>query len=216
MEDFINIIDKIKVVLRDGVKRKVTDKEVSLALDMSVQNFSNYKNDDRIPLENILNFCAKKRISINWLLYSQMPCSLENETMKHVGVKYAFDINASCGGGAINYDDAEYEVIMFPWYMLSHIEAKNDKYDHIHIINIVGDSMEPELSDNDKVFVDTSKKELNKKSIFVVCTTDGVYVKRVEINEDKQVVLKSSNPAYKDIIVDGEVSIIGQVIDKVY
>jgi phage repressor protein C with HTH and peptisase S24 domain len=178
---------------------------------MSVQNFSNYKSDNRIPFENILNFCAKKRISINWLLYHQMLSSLEEETMKYVGVKYALDIYGSCGAGAINYEDIEYEIVKFPWYMLENLTLTDPE--RLHIIKVIGESMEPELYDGEKVLIDLHQKDLNEKDIFAICSNEGVFIKRISIKQNR-IALKSSNDAFKDETIEEDIVVIGKVLHK--
>lgn len=88
MDDFENIIKKLKVIIAKGEKRRVVDKEVANALGLSVQNFSNFKQRGNIPLSSILTYCAQNKISINWILYNQLHSSLEHETNKYIGIRY--------------------------------------------------------------------------------------------------------------------------------
>ncbi len=213
MNEFSKIIDNIKIIIANGEKRRVADKEVAEYLNITVQNFSNYKNENRIPLEYILNFCAKKRISINWILFNQLTSSLEDETMKYVGLTYFPRLNGSCGGGAAHVDYDERQTVKFPWYMVENLKDFT-KLENIHILKICGDSMEPELSDKDKVFVDTSKREINQKDIFVLSTPYGVYVKKIHITPEKNIVLHSVNPDCPDEEIDYEVIIVGTVVGK--
>lgn len=68
------IIEKLKdIISADGKNGKVFDKDVAKSLELSQANFATMKNRGKIPFTNILNFCAKKKISINWLLYNQNP-----------------------------------------------------------------------------------------------------------------------------------------------
>ena len=61
-----DIIEKLKDILSaDGKNGKVFDKDVANSLDLSQANFATMKNRGKIPFSNILNFCAKKKISIN-------------------------------------------------------------------------------------------------------------------------------------------------------
>ena len=94
------IIEKLKDILSaDGKNGKVFDKDVANYLQLSQANFTTMKNRGKIPFSNILNFCAKKKISINWLLYDQNPGSLVDTTDKY-WIKYYPTVSVSAGGGA--------------------------------------------------------------------------------------------------------------------
>ena len=94
------IIEKLKDILSaDGKNGKVFDKDVATSLELSQANFATMKNRGKIPFSNILNFCAKKKISINWLLYDQNPGSLVDSTDKY-WIKYYPSVAVSAGGGA--------------------------------------------------------------------------------------------------------------------
>jgi hypothetical protein len=92
------IVEKLKdVISADGKIGKVFDKDVANELELSQANFATMKNRGKTPFQNILDFCAKKRISINWLLYNQNPNSLLDSTDKY-WIKYYPDIRVSAGG----------------------------------------------------------------------------------------------------------------------
>lgn len=71
--------------------------------------------------------------------------------------------------------------------------------------------MEPDIKDGSLIFVDKSKKEIDNKSIYLINTKDGLFVKYINIENDK-VILKSSNQAFDDIsLYIDDVNIIGKV-----
>ena len=101
-----DILYKLKNILKtDSKTKKVFDKELAEALDLTQANFATMKNRGKIPYTNILNFCAKRKISINWLLYNQNPNSLIDSTDRY-WIKYYPTVNVSAGGGA--YDSEDY------------------------------------------------------------------------------------------------------------
>ena len=66
------IIEKLKDVISEHtVGKKVFDKDVATALNIPQATFATMKKRNSIPYEEILEFCALKKISINWLLYGQ-------------------------------------------------------------------------------------------------------------------------------------------------
>ncbi len=212
MFDFKDILPKIKDVISDGSNSKrVFDKDVADALGINQLTFATMKKRGKIPYEEILNFCAKKKISINWLFYGQATRSLEAETEKYANVRYFSDIYASAGGGAFNYD-VECESIALDKHMVSMLgggrEIKN-----IDSINILGDSMEPTFRDGDIIFINKSKDDIRKGGIFVVSTPSGLFVKRMFLKSDGSVDLISDNSQYAVETVDlNDIEIVGQVV----
>ncbi len=136
MFNFKDMLPKIKDVISEdlGVV-KVFDKDVADALGINQLTFATMKNRGKIPYEEVLNFCAQKKISINWLFYDQATRSLEAQTEKYANVRYFTEVYASAGGGAFNYD-AEHDNIMLDEHMILKLgggrEMKN-----IHSINVM-------------------------------------------------------------------------------
>ncbi len=62
MRDFHSVIVELKLYLSSDVKRKVLDKDVADALNMSQANFATIKRRNRLPYKNILEFCNKEEI----------------------------------------------------------------------------------------------------------------------------------------------------------
>src|SRR5574344_1212723 len=89
------IIEKIKDILSNELNNKrVFDKDVAAALNLSKQSLSILKKKNSIPYEEIAKFCAIRKISINWVLFDQAPKSLEEQTNKYSKIKYFNEINA--------------------------------------------------------------------------------------------------------------------------
>ena len=129
------IIERLKDVLStDGKNGKVFDKDVADALELTQANFATMKNRNKIPFSNILDFCAIKKISINWLLYNQNPGSLIDSTDKY-WIKYYPEISVSAGGGAFENEDS-FEELEVPPYFLNMLGGKNN-LKNIEAINVI-------------------------------------------------------------------------------
>lgn len=205
------IIERLKDVLStDGKKGKVFDKDVATALGLSQVNFATMKNRSKIPFSNILDFCALKKISINWLLYNQNPNSLLDSTDKY-WIKYYPSVNVSAGGGAYEDEDS-YETIEVPAYFSAMLGGeKNLK--NIEAINVVGDSMEPTLNSDNIIFLDSSKKDFSKEGIYAFTTVHGLFVKRIQRRLDGQLDIISDNKEYPmQIVPKDEIQILGKVV----
>ncbi len=205
------IIEKIKDILSsDGQNGKVFDKDVANSLEITQANFATMKNRGKIPYENILTFCAKKKISINWLLFNQDPGSLVDTTDKY-WIKYFPSVSVSAGGGAFENED-DYEALDVPPYFINMLGgAENLK--NIDAINVTGDSMEPTLNNSNIVFLDKSKTNLSREGIYAFTTNHGLFVKRIQKRVDGKLDIISDNKDYPlQILPSSEVNILGKVV----
>ncbi len=83
------------------------------------------------------------------------------------------------------------------------------------LMDVVGDSMEPEIRDGDTVLVDRATEELRFGQVYAVGLEDAVLVKRIMRTPDG-LALVSDNPAYSPIRVRGDeleqFRVIGRVV----
>ncbi len=212
MFNFKELLPKIKDILSKEVgDKKVFDKDVADALGINQLTFATMKNRGRVPYEEVLNFCASRKISINWLFYDQATRSLELETEKYANVRYFGDIYASAGGGAFNYDQ-EHDVIALDPHMVDRLGGDRE-LKNIDSINVLGDSMEPTFKDGDIIFLNRTQDDVRKGGIFVVSTPIGLFVKRLSLKSDGTLDLISDNTQYSVESVDlDHVEIIGRVV----
>jgi len=88
MNGFMEIVEEIKsIVSTDYDGKKIFDKDVADILGISQMNFATMKKRNKIPFGELLDFCATRSISINWLLYGQSPESLVEATNRFYMVK---------------------------------------------------------------------------------------------------------------------------------
>jgi SOS-response transcriptional repressor LexA len=207
-----DILPKIKDIISQEIgNKKVFDKDVAKILGINQLSFATMKRRGSLPLSNILDFCATRKISINWLLYNQSTKSLESQTDKYANIRYFGDIYASAGGGAFNYDDAT-QTIKLDEYMINMIGGYSE-VKHIDAINVLGDSMEPTLNDGDIIFINRQLNDITKSGIFAISTDIGLFVKRVHLKSDGRLDLISDNEHYGIESVDSNnVQVIGKVV----
>ena len=208
------IIEKLRDVLSSEKKSgKVYDKEIASALDMTSVNFATMKKRNSIPFSNILDFCALKKISINWLLYGQDPSSLVNSTDKY-WIKYFPTVSVSAGGGAYDGED-DYEKLDLPDFFVDIIGGK-DNLKNIEAINVTGDSMETTLNSGNIIFIDKTKKDINKDGIYAFVNENGLFVKRIQRRVDGGLDIISDNKEYPIQVVkkDG-IELLGKVISSI-
>lgn len=93
--------------------------------------------------------------------------------------------------------------------------SRKGNADKMVLMDIFGNSMEPELKEGDVVLIDESKKDILAGSIYAVGIDDTIMVKRLE-KRPKGLALLSENIKNETIYMEGEdlnrVRLIGKVI----
>ncbi len=209
------VIDKLKDVLSESsIGSKVFDKDVATALNIPQATFATMKKRNSIPYEEILEFCALKKISVNWLFFDQAVDMLKEETEKFFQVRYFSDIRASAGGGAEVFDENYESISLDEKIMHNMVGMGNTELEAIHVD---GESMEPTLQDGSIVFVDRTQTNINKNGIFIAATaTGGLFIKRIHQRADGMIELISDNSIYPPQAINpDEVTIIGKVVGNI-
>lgn len=210
MIDVLKVIEKLKTVLSEEYNKKIFDKDIANELDISQANFATMKTRNKIPYSNILDFCAIKKISINWLFYGQDPSSLVDSTDKY-WIKFFPSINLSAGGGSEHNED-EFEKLEIPAYFTQILGGINE-IQNIEAIKVTGDSMEPTLNSGNIIFIDTSKCDPSRDGIYAFSSENGLFVKRIQKRIDGRLDIISDNKEYPiQIIEKKEITIIGKIV----
>ena len=214
MIDFKIVLDKLKdVVSERNLSRKIFDKDVARELGIPQTTFATMKKRNSIPYEEILHFCAQKKISVNWLFFDQAVDMLMEETNKFFQIRYFADIRASAGGGAEVFDE-NYETITLDERIMHNMVGMGNTA--LEAIHVDGESMEPTLQDGSIVFIDREQTNINRDGIFIASTTAGLFIKRIRQRADGMVELISDNKNYSpEVLAPDEVSIVGKVVGNI-
>ncbi len=214
MVEFCEIIEKLKDVI--SIKKiggKVFDKDVAMELGIPQTSFATMKKRNSIPYEELMQFCASKKLSINWLFFDQSVEMLVEETNKFFQVHYFAELRASAGGGA-NVFDESYEMMTIDERIVQNMTGRSDR--KLEAIHVDGESMEPTLQDGSIIFIDREQTNINKDGIFIASTNAGLFVKRIRQRADGMIELISDNILFPpELISPEEVSIIGKVVGNI-
>jgi hypothetical protein len=212
MHDFNEVLERLKdIVSNEREGRQVFDKDVALALGISPPTFATMKKRGSIPYKEVMEFCARNKISINWLFFDQPAEMLVEETGKFFRVRYFSTLRASAGGGA-DVSDEEFEYIDMEQSLLESIIG-TPLPPQLDAVHVVGESMEPTLEDGSIAFVDRESTDAGRDGIYLASTNNGLFVKRVRRRADGMVELISDNRLYaSEIIHPEEIRIVGKVV----
>ena len=84
MKSMIEIVEQLKDILSLELhNEKVYDKHLASVLEITQMNFATMKKRNKIPYEELSEFCARRKICLNWLLFDQAPESLVEPTSRY-------------------------------------------------------------------------------------------------------------------------------------
>lgn len=202
------VIEKLKDILSyEHGNKRILDKDVASALEIEYSKFRKQKSRGTIPYFEIMSFLAKRKISINWFFFNQLPESLIGETSNYIILKYQRTATASAGGGAINYEIDPSPMVIDKQFL----DYINSSYKYTEVLKVFGESMEPDIKDGSLVFIDKSQRSINRTGVYVVSSSDGLYIKNITQTQNK-INLKSTNKLYSNLTYNiDEIKIVGKV-----
>ncbi|SDF69243.1 XRE family transcriptional regulator [Desulfovibrio legallii] len=204
------------------VRGNLSQAEFSKRLGIPQVTLGNYERDRNEPkFETLKKICSLLGIRADWLLFGvgSMTDGADPQSL----AKSVCDVDLimvpmvearlSAGTGSLQVDgDIERSYA----FRSDFLHRKGNPANMV-MMRVEGDSMEPEIMNDDVVLLDQSKKDIRAGRIFAVGFEDAIYLKRIDKLPGK-LVLKSVNPAYQPVELDirgqnGDAfRVIGQVI----
>ena len=181
-------------------------------LSVSRSAITQAKRNDSIPKKWIFELSRLYNLNPAWLEKGTGPTfSNQNNHQEFFLQVPKVRARLSAGGGSFETEPEIEEFYSFRNDWLS----KKGKSEDMVLMDIIGNSMEPELKERDTVLIDQSQKAVLAGAIYAVGLDDTIVVKRLE-KRPKELVLFSENRSYPPISFRGEemnsVRIIGKVI----
>lgn len=187
--------------------------ELSAVIGVNSSSITQARIRDKIPANWILQLCLKYGLNPNWLEKDIGPAFIqpfdnaEEEFMQIPKVR----ARLCAGGGSFEVGS---EIEGYYSFRKDWLSRKGNA-DKMVLMDIFGNSMEPELKEGDVVLIDESKKDILAGSIYAVGIDDTIMVKRLE-KRPKGLALLSENTKNETIYMEGEdlnrVRLIGKVL----
>ncbi len=207
-----------------------SQQDLATALGVNRSAITQAKRRDAIPQKWILALSREFGLNPDWLEFGKgtarrakadgvapaVPASAHSEqnirtelpAIATVPKVYA---RLCAGGGSFDVEAAVAEEHIFRQDWLSRKGTPGSMV----LMDVFGNSMEPEIREGDMVLVDQSQKDLYAGSIYAVGFEDTVMVKRLE-RKPGEVVLHSDNPDYSPLHIRGDelenFRIIGRIV----
>ena len=188
--------------------------QASLAKTLSISRaaITQAKKNDSIPIKWITELSRLFNVNPDWLEKGTVSKVLSQNIYHEIFLQVPkIKARLSAGGGSF---ETEPEIKEFYSFRKDWLSKKGKARDMV-LMDIFGNSMEPELKEGDTVLIDQSQKAVLAGAIYAVGFDDTIVVKRLE-KRPKELVLLSENERYpimrfRDEEMDN-VRIIGKVI----
>ena len=225
-------------ILGESIKKlrlnqKMTQSELGKLTGFKQNTISQHEKGKReIDEEDILKYCkalgvspqtlfdmsSKKRTSKELsIIYNKLDSKRQSKVYDYASrqldeqngiqedkVVYLIRGRQSAAGSMIHVDDVDAEMGVLPSSIVPN--GANE------LVQITGDSMEPIIKKGSEVYLRYQPIVEDGEIAIVRIEDDGVTCKYL-YRDGKNIILKSENPEYEDIVVDAEkVSVIGKVL----
>ncbi|MGM0769962.1 MAG: XRE family transcriptional regulator [Pseudomonadota bacterium] len=175
-------------------------------LGIHKNSLGHYERGNRVPDAEVLLKLVEMGFDANWILTgkgSPRPeatstnLNQDLEKLKRLDEEFAlipgYNVQVAAGHGAIAGDEAPTRELAFrrKWLRFRGFHEQD-----LALVFAKGDSMEPTISDNETVMVDTSEKKLRDGHIYVIRNGDHLLVKRIQTLWNDGVQLLSDNKEY--------------------
>jgi len=187
--------------------------ELASVLKINRSAITQARKKNSIPDKWILQLYKTFALNPDWVETGSGPTFIKKSVSNDSIFKNIPKVKArlSAGGGSFEVGS---EVEGYYAFRKDWLTTKGSQNKMV-LMDIFGNSMEPEMKDGDTILIDESQKDILAGAIYAVGIDDTIMVKRVEKHPNKLVLL-SDNKDYSPIYLQGNeinsVRIIGKVI----
>lgn len=184
------------------------DSELARALGITPQSVNGARKRGEVPPAWIQFYAEKSGVCSDWLFFGRGPMRRDDmpqaSQQKAVGpcdvdliLIPMVEARLSAGQGSLQTDGNSERSYAFR----SDFLHRKGNPDNMVLMRVSGDSMQPEILNDDVVLLDQSKTDILPGRIYAVRFEEAIYLKRVDMLPGK-VILKSANPAYPPLELD--------------
>jgi phage repressor protein C with HTH and peptisase S24 domain len=185
--------------------------ELASTLGINRSAITQARKKDAVPDKWILSLYRAFGLNPNWIETGTGPVFLKNagdSVFKNIP-KVRARLSAGSGSFEVGAEIEGYYAFRKDWL------STKGNINQMVLMNIFGNSMEPELKDGDTILIDESQKDILAGAVYAIGVEDTIMVKRLEKHPNK-LVLISDNKDYSPIYLNeheiGNIRIIGKVI----
>lgn len=189
---------------------------------LSVSGLKRYLDGGEPTASKIIQICDSIGFTVQWFLTGQGPMrpgdqgepsadapTIENEFALIPG----YNVEVAAGTGAFPTEEKPTRKLAFRHRWLRY---RGLSPDNLVLVFARGDSMEPTISDNNTLMIDTTQRDLHDGQIYVIRTDGHLIVKRIQKLWNKGILLLSDNKEYREQQVEpseaDDLEVIGRVV----
>lgn len=199
----------------------LSQEELSRASGVPLSTLKKYESDERVPGGDALAGLGRAGVNLAKLLIANedSPGPALHAAQPAAGYVYlpVYDVRAAAGGGELVENESVVDVLAFKesWIRQELHASPAD----LRLINVVGDSMEPDLRAGDIILIDHADQAASREGIYVIRMDGALLVKQLQRLPGGIVRVISRNQVYEPFAVQsssinapGGVDIIGRVV----
>jgi len=198
-----------RVFIATGIESQI---ELAAALGINRSAITQARKKGAVPDKWMLGLFRKFGLNPDWLESGKGSVFLKNHRDDDA-FAYIPKVQARlcAGGGSFEVEEGVEGYYSFRQAWL----AGKGSADKMVLLDVFGNSMEPELKDGDTVLIDQTRTDIIAGAVYAVGIDDTIMVKRIE-KHPNSLVLLSDNTRYAPISLEreemGGVRILGKVI----
>lgn len=189
--------------------------DLASALDLNRSAITQAKKKDVVPDKWLLILFKFHGVNPDWIETGKGPILLKNNVTGLSEPEYIeiskVKARLCAGDGSFETDERVNNKYLFQGEWLK----RKGEPDKMVLMEVFGNSMEPELKSGDTVLVDCSQSNIIAGLIYAVGIDDTIMIKRIEKHPGK-ILLRSDNKEYESIIIEGAsingMRVIGRII----
>jgi phage repressor protein C with HTH and peptisase S24 domain len=197
---------------------RLQNNQLAVAFGVSEGGFKKWLAGGEPSLRNLVRIQDVTGVAFQWMATGEGPMfdSEAQEGAAAPGFVYVPRFDVRAGAGTAQIVDSE-NVKGFVAFREDWVRSRLRRNPaNLVAMEAFGDSMVPTISDGDVILVDTSEDRVRGSAIYVVRAGDEAIVKRIELNLDGSLVVKSDNPTYERWTLRGDqldqVRVLGKVV----